>query len=297
MPRRKKKRPAPTLLGWAFWLSFLLITFLAALWVLKPLKTPPRKKPPEKTQTKPQPRPRIKAEKAPKREKKKATTRKPLACIIIDDMGQAPEMERRFFHLGLPLNFSFLPEAPFTRKLASEAYARGFEVLVHLPLEAEHTRDHSAFITLRMDEVEVKRRVREAVRRVPFAIAVNHHMGSAFTAEERHMRWVLEEVKALGLFYIDSRTTPKTVVPKLARELGLPFAERRVFLDHQQEYEAVCEALEKFIRRAKSKGPTLAIAHPHPETLKALEAFRERLRREVDLCPVSVFVKRGRNHD
>ncbi len=284
MPR-KKKGPTPSRLGWALWALFILISILGALYILKPLKKPlPSQTPLPKT--------------PPLNQRQRKTLRpsRPLACIIIDDMGQNPALERKFFGLGLKLNFSFLPEAPFTKRLASEAYARGFEVLVHLPLQAERVKDHSHFITLHMNEVEVKRRVREAVKRVPFAIGVNHHMGSAFSADRKHMRWVLEEVQNLGLFYVDSRTTKKTVVPELARKIGLPFAERRIFLDHKRGYEAVCKALENFVKRAQ-KEPTLAIAHPHPYTLKALQKFKNRLQKDVSLVPISVFLRKGKGYD
>ena len=303
---RKRKRPAPSAIGWAFFLLFFLVTGLFALWALRPLKEKPRPAPPEEVSRKRPPRSSkpLPLKKPPQRKstppgpkKPKETSPKPIACIIIDDMGQNPRLERKFFELGLVLNFSFLPHAPFTKRLATEAHARGFEVLVHLPLEARKTRDASAFISLRMGEVEVKRRVREAVRLVPYAIGINHHMGSAFSAERTHMRWVLEETKALGLIYVDSRTTPKTVVPELARALGLPFAERRVFLDHRRGTAAVVKALDELIRRAQKRGPTLAIGHPHPDTLKALTLRRPRLTQEVSLVPLSVFVRKVNAHD
>ena len=299
---RKKRRPAPSAVGWAFFLLFFLVTTLFALWVLRPLKerstTSPSKIPPKRPVKSLKPAPKETSQKRPEPQKRpKKSSPKPIVCIIIDDMGQNPGLERKFFELGLVLNFSFLPQAPFTKRLATEAHARGFEVLVHLPLEAERVRDASAFISLRMGEVEVKRRVREAVKLVPYAIGINHHMGSAFSADKTHMRWVLEETKALGLIYVDSRTTPKTVVPELARTLRLPFAERRVFLDHRRGAKAVCKALDELIRRAKRRGPTLAIGHPHPDTLKALRLYRSRLTQEVSLVPVSVFIRKVNAHD
>ncbi len=288
---RRKRRPTPSPLGWAFFLLFALITLLVTLWVLRPLKERQTKNLTE--EPRPKPKKFLKVQKAPEPLSKK----KPLACIIIDDMGQNPRLEREFFTLGLVLNFSFLPEGPYTKRLATEAHARGFEVLVHLPLQALKGRDASSFISLRMDQIEVKRRVKEAVKKVPYAIGINHHMGSAFSADWRHMRWVLEEAKALGLFYVDSRTTKKTVVPVLAKELGLPFAERRVFLDHQMGLEAVSKALDKLIWRAKKVGPTLAIGHPHPNTLRALKNYRSKLREEVTLVPISVFIRKVNGYD
>ncbi len=286
MARRRKKRPIPGILGWASLVLFGLLTFLVALWVLRPLKQPPPKvqRPPLKVEHWRRPR-------SPLSRSKKA---RPLAAIIIDDMGQRPSLERRFFKLGLPLNFSFLPYAPFTPELALEAHQRGFEVLVHLPLDAGNGEGTKGLISLKMGQDDVKRRVREAVANVPFAVGINHHEGSKFTEDWRHTRWLLEEVAALGLIYVDSRTTPKTVVPQVAKRLGLPWAERRVFLDHELQEKAVERAVERFILRARKKGPTLAIGHPHPVTLKVLRAKREELMEALELVSVSEFVRRIR---
>ncbi len=292
MPRRRSKRPIPGLLGWALLLFFALLTFLAALWVLRPLKEPPprRVRPPLKLKYLRRPPKRN----PPQRVSLPPKTPKPLAAIIIDDMGQRPALEKKFFSLGLRLNFSFLPYAPFTPQLAKEAHERGFEVLVHLPLEAGNHEQAKGMISLKMGREETKRRMRQAIARVPFAVGVNHHEGSKFTENKLHTRWLLEEVASLGLFYVDSRTTPKTVVPQVARSLGLPFAERRVFLDHRVREEEVEKAIERFILRAKRKGPTVAIGHPHEATLKALRAKRERLKKELELVPMSEFIRRTR---
>ena len=283
MARKRLKRPTPRPLGWAFLLLFLLVTFLAALWILRPLKEK------EKVYLRP------KVFVPPLTERKRARhpkRKKPFAAIIIDDMGQRPWIERKFFHLGLCLNFSFLPFAPYTKTLAQEAHQLGFEVLIHLPLESGNGEKTPGLITLKMNEREVKRRVKRAFLAVPYAIGVNHHEGSKFTTDYRHTRWLLEEVKSLGLFYVDSRTTPLTVVPKVAQELGLSWAERRVFLDHDPRREAIKREIRRLIRRAYRVGPTIAIGHPHPETLKALHQEKTRLLTEIDLVPISVMVQK-----
>lgn len=54
-------------------------------------------------------------------------------------------------------------------------------------------------------------------RLLPYIKGVNAHMGSKATADEGLMRIVLEEVKERGLYFVDSYTTDKSVVTKVAQ--------------------------------------------------------------------------------
>ena len=55
-----------------------------------------------------------------------------------------------------------------------------------------------------LDDEEIRRRVRRALRNVPHARGVNNHMGSKATANERVMRLVLSELKDRNLLFLDS---------------------------------------------------------------------------------------------
>ncbi len=290
MPSRRK-RPVPGVLGWAFWIFFFLITILAALWVLGPVvrgpgpgpTTPPQKSPYPKVST---PSPHVTKSRPP------TLPQRPLMAIIIDDMGQNPRLERQFMDLGLPLSLAFLPYAPYTRALATEAHKRDFEVLVHLPLEAHEHLATPGLITLNLSRDQTKYLVRQEILAVPYAVGVNHHMGSLFTEDPTHVRWVLEVVKELGLFYVDSRTTKNSVVPQAARSLGVPLAIRRVFLDHTLVPQDIRQELERAVRLARKKGYVVVIGHPHPQTLAILRRERAWLKQRVQLVPVSRVVER-----
>ncbi|GEM_PF-5665618 len=287
MPRRKK-RPTPSPLGWALWFLFLIVTLMVALWVLRPVVVrPPSPIPPDRG-------PRVKSF-PPKKTilpEKKPESKKPLMAIIIDDMGQNPRLEKKFFDLKLPLTFAFLPYAPYTQKLAKEAHQYGYEVLVHLPLEAQSHRSTPGLIRLSLSERQTKYLVRQAILAVPYAVGVNHHMGSLFTENYEHTRWVLEEVKQEGLFYVDSRTTKKSLVPQIARSLGLPYAVRQVFLDHNLSPQEVCKQLKRALKLAQRQGRVVVIGHPHTQTLHILRRERAWLGQKVRLVPVSILLER-----
>jgi uncharacterized protein len=79
---------------------------------------------------------------------------------------------------------------------------------------------------------------------------------------------------ALGrrdLFFIDSRTTAKTVAYDAAKRSGVRAASRKVFLDDTPTREAVLEKLDLAARDAIRDGSAIAIGHPHRATIAALK--------------------------
>ena len=49
---------------------------------------------------------------------------------------------------------------------------------------------------------------------MPHAIGFNNHMGSKFTEDERLMKVVIDTAKQRGVFFLDSKTTAKSVGEK-----------------------------------------------------------------------------------
>jgi len=94
-----------------------------------------------------------------------------------------------------------------------------------------------------------------------------------------------------NLFFIDSRTTTATVAYDAAIRAGVPAASRKVFLDGTPTVEAVRRQLALAERNARKDGFAIAIGHPHPATLQALQNFLPQLRaRGLDLVFVSEVV-------
>ena len=107
------------------------------------------------------------------------------------------------------------------------------------------------------------------------------------------MRLVLQEVKSRGLLFIDSRTIADSVGSKVAAELGVPHADRDVFLDNEQETAAVEQQLARTEEVARRRGYAIAIGHPHDATIAALTRWLPTLeRRGFVLMPVSAIVRR-----
>jgi polysaccharide deacetylase 2 family uncharacterized protein YibQ len=147
-------------------------------------------------------------------------------------------------------------------------------------------------VTVAMTDAEIQSVVRFGLASVPGAVGVNNHMGSRGTADRRVVRAILEVVRDRHLFFIDSRTTVDTVVEPVAAELGVPVARRLVFLDNEEEEEAIRQQMRRLIALAKERGSAIAIGHAQRITPRVVREMLEELDREdVTIVPVSRLVR------
>jgi uncharacterized protein len=196
----------------------------------------------------------------------------PRLAIILDDLGQDYGAAEAIFALPYPLTISVLPNNPHSVDIAEEAHGRGFEVMLHLPMESVSQR-HAESHELRpgMSQRQVSALVDGFIAAVPGVAGVNNHQGSESTANPALMNELMRVLREHKLFYIDSRTTAATVAFDAARHAGVPAAYRNVpFLDDVTEVSAVSRQLRLALREAREKNEAVAIGHPHPATLKAL---------------------------
>jgi polysaccharide deacetylase 2 family uncharacterized protein YibQ len=92
--------------------------------------------------------------------------------------------------------------------------------------------------------------------------------------------------------FLDSVTTGKSVGHFLATRLGLPFAERNVFLDNQNDVAAVRERLKALEAVARRHGYAVAIGHPKSATIEALRGWLPTLaERGFQIVPLSAVVR------
>jgi len=221
---------------------------------------------------------------------------RPLIAIIIDDMGVERANADRVAALPAPLTLSFMTYAEDVAKQAGQARRHGHELMVHVPMEpldGELDAGPQALLD-RLPADEVLRRLRWDLSRFDGYVGINNHMGSRFTQSRDGMRLVLQEVKARGLLFVDSRTIADSVGGKLAAELGVPHADRDVFLDNEQEAAAVEQQLARTEEVARRRGYAIAIGHPHDATIAALARWLPTLeRRGFVLVPVSAIVRRA----
>src|SRR5512138_3010463 len=197
-------------------------------------------------------------------------------ALIMDDMGQSLETLDELVALGRPITVSVLPYSAYAAETARIAHEKGLEVLLHLPLESVNNHEAMAntegMILTMMTEPAIVASFEASFDRVPFAAGTNNHMGSRYTADRDLMRRILRPIKERGLFFVDSRTTAQTVALDEARKMGIPAAQRDVFLDADEDRGRIKGRLIELLQRARKRGRAVGICHPFPETLAVLKS-------------------------
>lgn len=199
----------------------------------------------------------------------------PRIAIIIDDLGFKAEDARLVLSLEIPLTVSVLPFYSYSKKSAEWAHRAGKEVLLHIPMEPisnpAEARPGKGVLVSGSSRVDIERQLGEELTELPSVSGASSHMGSLFTTDSEGMRVVFQILKKRGHFFVDNLTTNKTVTKKIAGEVGLKCLFRDVFIDNDLNRDSILQQLEKAEIIARKKGLAIAVGHPHPETISALQ--------------------------
>jgi len=214
----------------------------------------------------------------------------PKVAIIIDDLGYDRQQAQAFIDLGVALTLSVLPHSPFQKEIVRSASLTGNEIILHLPMEpGEYPKIDPGPGALLMDmtpEAFVQQLFAD-LEAIPSIKGVNNHMGSRITSDRDLMTILFSIRKERGLFFIDSRTTPRSVAGDIARAENLDFAQRDVFLDHVPKTAFVEKQIDRLLEYARRKGTAIGIAHPNKATYRVLQARLPQIVEGVTLVPVS----------
>ena len=215
-------------------------------------------------------------------------------AVIFDDAGGSLEDIEAIIGLERPVTIAVLPGLRFSREVAERARTAGLEVFLHLPLEADDPTKAMGpgGIAAAMSDEEITATVHAGLASVPGAVGVNNHMGSRGTADKRVMRAVLGVLKARGLIWVDSVTSLRTVGARLAVEMGIPTASRQIFLDNEDEPEAIRAQISRLMDIARRQGQAIAVGHAHRLTAQVLrEMLSEFDSLGIELVPASALAR------
>lgn len=212
--------------------------------------------------------------------------------LIIDDLGFDGQPLERIMALDPDISCSILPNGTRATEFAELLHARGYEILCHLPMEPRgRERPGRNAILTSMSNEEIVRATGESLGAVPNAKGLNNHMGSLATADRRVMTSMLGAIPN-GMYFIDSRTSGRSIAEEVARELRIPTAARHVFLDDVATDAVVRRQLAELVSIAGQRGLAIGIGHPYPATLRVLEQELPALRaRGLEIVRASEAVR------
>jgi uncharacterized protein len=230
-------------------------------------------------------------------EERKAAAAPYRVALVIDDLGENYQVFKELESLQVPITYAILPFQTHSVKIADEIHSTACgEIMLHLPLEPWNSENHSInHGTLRtgMAREELLAQLDKNINAVPHLAGASNHMGSKFTEDRANMRLLLNALKEKDLYFLDSRTSKKTVGYALAKEMLLKTARRDLFLDSTHDQPFVENQLQKILPLVRRRGGTLVvIGHPHQYTISALKHYLPVLKQQgVAIVPLSELVQ------
>lgn len=211
-------------------------------------------------------------------------------AIIIDDIGYR-YTDKNALSLPGAITYSILPHTPYGKRIALKANAKHKDVMLHIPMEAENGKKLGpGALTSAMNREEIVASLNASLAEVPFAIGINNHMGSRLTQLDDPMTWTMNFLKQHHLLFLDSKTSPYSKAGSIAQLVGVPVKNRNIFLDNQLTDSYITKQFQSLINHAKSQKVAIAIAHPHPETIRALKRLIPTLaKNNIELVPLSAL--------
>lgn len=184
--------------------------------------------------------------------------------------------------LALPpaVAIAVIPHLRASARVAREAHARGFDVLLHQPMEPRDfpmVNPGKYGIYLWQSPEEVAAILHENISSLGVSVSgVNNHMGSRATEHEPLLNAFFDAFPR-HLIFIDSRTSTESIAYRVARSRGVAALRNNVFLDAATDRVSIERSFDQMIRIAQKRG--FAVAIGHVQTAETISVLEDRLPR------------------
>lgn len=200
--------------------------------------------------------------------------------LIIDDLGnQGAESEplKSLLAVKAPLTLSIMPERPKSVDAAKAAKEKGFEIMIHQPMEPVNPALSAGdgAILSSMNDGQVAQLIQKHLSEIPQAVGMNNHMGSKATPDMELMRVVMKELKKKNLFFVDSMTISTSKAFAAAQEEKVKTAKRSVFIDGEDDEAYIREKILELANMALEKRVVtpIGIGHIRPKTVAVIKSM------------------------
>jgi len=193
-------------------------------------------------------------------------------AIVLDDFGYNADNLEVIFSIKVPLTLSVLPNLPYSNAVAVRAHDCDMEVILHMPMEPHNKelRLEEGTIMLDMTADDISGLLTEAIDSVPGAKGISNHMGSRATEDRDLMKIIFSELKKRDIYFLDSLVTDKSTCAEIAKEAGVRYASRRIFLDNISDEDYIEKQVFQMADLASKVGWAIGIGHDREATVKVL---------------------------
>jgi hypothetical protein len=208
----------------------------------------------------------------PKQIKKIKVPIKGKIAIVLDDWGYNLNDVYLLEQIKYPITAAVLPNDRYTGPVCEELHSKGFEIILHLPMEPEEKNGlEKNTIMVTSGKQEILDIMNRDLASVLYAKGVSNHMGSKATSDIKTMSIIFNELKKRRLYFLDSYVISKSIGAQLARKMNLAVLKRDVFLDDTENREYIRKQMYLLKAKAKARGFAIGIGHDRKLTLEVLK--------------------------
>ena len=217
--------------------------------------------------------------------------------FVFDDAGHNLEQLEHFLRLPFPCTIAVLPGLRYSSESARRIRKAGKQVILHQPMQSVdlHINPGPGAVTPGLSAEQIKNIVRKNLEEIWPVAGMNNHEGSLMTADEAAMSAVLDVVAEKHIFFLDSRTTARSVVAKVAKEKNMAVWERAIFIDNDKSRAAMETQIKKGLNIARQKGSAIMIGHVFTIELAELltEMYPALIEEGFSLSEIAQAVQKG----
>lgn len=225
-----------------------------------------------------------------------AADTRPRLALMVTDLGLAASVTNAALDTLPPdITLSFWANAPNVAASMAQARAKGFEVVLAVPMEPENFPQNDAgpnSLLTTLTDVENLARLNAHLSKAQNYIGIAPAMGGQFVTARDKLAPIMGALKAKGLMVVDSTQAPQSFITALARTQTVPFIKIDRVIDAAQGEEAWQAQLNGLVQLAKTNGHAAGVIVPYPAAFKQLAPFLADLpNKGIVLAPMSALVK------
>lgn len=191
---------------------------------------------------------------------------RPKIAVVIDDFGLTyPKNvpDEAWMKVDFPITYAVMPESPRTTRAAKETRESGHELIIHFPFDPFLNLDLPKDAASPEDVEKVKKLLENALKQIPHAVGLNNHRSYRATQNRPLMAEFMKLWKPKGLYFLDSKVSPKSVAYDEAKKAGIPAAVNVVFIDEAKVHDKqfCIRMLRRAASYARKNGAVIVIGH------------------------------------
>ncbi len=165
---------------------------------------------------------------------KQASGKTKIAVVATFGEDVKAEMVKSLLPMNKNLQVAFLPEKKFAHQHYEAISKAGFPCLIRMPMEPLGRYPYKAgknSILVSDSKREIKSKFKDYMQLLPDCVGATNYMGSHATAKREIIETLLDCIRKEGMYFIDAKTTSKSVSEIVSAEKDVMYFEKENSLD------------------------------------------------------------------